>query len=158
MERKGVRMLTLSFCLMAFILAGTMASAEDASPEDSKWEFIIVPYLWMVNIDGDVTAGGIKTDINLKFGDILRDLDFGGEAHMEAWKGRWGLFLDATYLKLTDDGESVSPRLGPVDVDVDIKEWLVEFGGFYRLASGLLKRMENRWSLSACWEADGTGI
>jgi hypothetical protein len=133
MERKGLKMFTVSLCLMVLTLAGTGVYAQDASPGESKWEFIVTPYFWMLGIDGDVESKGIKTDVNVKFGDLVKDVAFGGEVHMEAWKGRWGFFFDPTYVKLSDDGEFVSSTLGPVDVDVEIKEWLVELGGFYQL-------------------------
>jgi hypothetical protein len=135
MERNGLRMLTLVLCLIALVFAGTAVQAQSTSSGDSKWEFIVTPYLWMVGIDGDVTTKGIKADADVKFGDIIKDLDFGGEVHVEAWKGRWGIFLDATYVKLSDDEEFVSPTLGRVDVNVEVKEWLVELGGFYQLGS-----------------------
>jgi hypothetical protein len=140
MERKDLKMFTVSLCLMVLTLAGTGVYAQEASPGESKWEFIVTPYFWMVGIDGDVSAKGKKADVNVNFGDIVKDLDFGGEVHMEAWKGRWGILLDPTFLKLSEDGEFMSPALGPVDVDVEVQEWLVDLGGFYQLGKWPVKK------------------
>jgi hypothetical protein len=138
-KMKSLKVLTLALLVMAFTLIGSWAYAQNPSSGENKWEFTITPYLWMPQIEGDITVKEITTHVDVPFRDILQDLDFGGEVHIEAWKGgRWGIFLDATYLKLSMDNTGTSRILGPVDVNVDIGEWLVEFGGVYRLG---------RWSL-----------
>ena len=91
---------------------------------DKKWAFSVTPYLWMVGLDGDMTVMGVEADVDVDFGDILDDLEFGGSVHMEAQRGKWGLFLDPTYVKMESGGDSV---------DVDTKLALIEFGGFYEV-------------------------
>jgi len=151
---KSLKAMVLAFCVMAFTLIGPWAYAEDTSSGESKWEFTIIPYFWMAGIEGDVGVKGITTHVSVPFSDILKNLDYGGEVHVEAWKDRWGIFLDATYLKLSVDDDGVSRLLGPVSVDVDMGEWLVEFGGLYRLGKWSLGKDERR-SLSL--EALGGG-
>ena len=141
---KILRMLTMGLLLMVFTLVGPLAYAQSASSGDSKWEFHIIPYFWMAGIDGDVTVKGVKSDVDLKFSDIWENLDFGGQVHVEAWKGRWGIFLDSTYLKLSDDAQAVRPILGPIDADIGVEEWLVEFGGFYRFGKWPFGKDEGR--------------
>lgn len=116
---------------MVIILAESWAHAEDVSSDKSKWEFHVIPYFWMAGIDGDATVKGGKSDADLTLGDIWDNLDFGGQSHLEAWKGRWGIFLNPTLLKLSDDADAVNPTLGPVEADITVEQWLVEFGGFY---------------------------
>ncbi len=135
---KSLKVLALAFLVMAFTLIGSLAYAQSTSSEKDKWEFNVIPYFWMAGIEGDITVKGTTSHVDVPFRDILKDLDFGGEVHVEAWKDRWGLFLDATYLKLSVDDNGISQTLGPVDVSVDMGQWLVEFGGVYRLG---------RWSL-----------
>jgi hypothetical protein len=137
-KMNSLKALALAFLVMAFTLVGPWAYAQTASSGEDKWEFFVAPYFWMAGIEGDLTVKGTSSHVNVPFRDILQDLDFGGEVHVEAWKSRWGIFLDATYLKLSVDDTGTSQTLGPVDVDVDVGEWLVEFGGLYRLG---------RWSL-----------
>lgn len=118
--------------VIALAFVGSPASAQD-KPVDSKWEFHVIPYFWLASLDGDVTVKGIKSSVSLSGSDLLDMLDYGGEVHVEAWKGRWGIFLDPTFLKLSADGRANRPLVGRIDVDVDLKEWLVEFGGLYTL-------------------------
>ncbi len=118
--------------LMVFTLFGPLTYAQDAASGSSKWEFHIIPYFWMAGIDGDATVKGVESDVDLTFSDISENLDFGGQFHLEAWKGGWGIFLDPTFLKLSDDADAVNPTVGPVEADITVEQWLVEFGGFYR--------------------------
>ena len=146
MERKGLRVLALSFYFMALTLAGTGVYAQNASPGESKWEFELIPYLWMSNISGDVTIEGSSSHAKLKFGDIFSDLQFGGQVHLEARKDRWGLFLDTTYLNLKTEEWTTDPNVGPINTDFGMKEWLLEFGALYQLG---------RWSLG---KAEGPAL
>jgi hypothetical protein len=91
-------------------------------------------------LSGDATVKGVPVHVSETFSDIWSNLDFGGQLHLEARKNRWGIFLDTTYLSLSSDGDATRVRSGPggrlelttqVDVDVDITEWLVEFGGTF---------------------------
>ncbi len=142
MDRKGPKIVTLSLCFMALTLAGTGVYAQDTSSEKSRWEFELIPYLWMVNISGDVTVGDLSSHAKMSFGDIFSDLKFGGQGFLQARKGKWGLFLDATYVNLSPEEQTVGPRVGPINVDIGIKEWLVEFGGLYQFARWPLGKKE----------------
>jgi hypothetical protein len=125
---------------------GTMACAQEPpsrEPAKSRWEFELIPYLWMSNISGDMTIKGFPGHVSESFSDIWSDLDLGGQLHIEARNGRWGLFFDGTYLGLSSSGDARRVRSGPgggielttkIDIDVDITQWLVEFGGTYNAA------------------------
>jgi len=95
---------------------------------DKKWAFSVTPYLWMVGLDGDMTVMGVKSDVDVDFGDILDNLDFAFSVHMEAKRGKWGLFFDPTYITGSMDGD-----VGPTSVDVEVDFALIEFGGFYEV-------------------------
>jgi hypothetical protein len=135
---KNSKALALVLLIAVFALVVPWAYGDTPAAEQpgkSRWEFIIAPYFWMASISGDVTVKGITTHVDVPFSDVLKDLDFGGEVHVEAWKDRWGLFLDATYMNLSVDGQGVLPRRGPASAEVGMQEWLVEFGGMYRVAT-----------------------
>ena len=129
---KILKTLAMGLCFIVFTLVSPWAHAEDLSSGKSTWEFHVIPYFWLASLDGDVTVKGIKSSVSLSASDLFDMLDYGGEVHVEAWKGRWGIFLDPTFLKLSDDGHA-NTGVGRIDVDVDLKEWLVEFGGLYTL-------------------------
>jgi len=141
---------------LAVVLAYAFPASAQDKPADNKWEFHVIPYFWLASLDGDVTVKGIKSSVSLSGSDLLDMLDYGGEVHMEAWKGRWGFFFDPTYLKLSSDGHA-NTRVGRIDVDVDLKEWLIEFGGLYTLSSVPLGTNGKKLSLDLlgggrlCW-------
>lgn len=138
--------LQFSLIALTFVLVTALfcppVFADDVPTNSEAWEFTIIPYLWAAGIDGDVTVKGIKTSTDLSFSDIFENLDFGGMARFEATKGRWGLFFDPTYMKLSADGK-FGPRRG-IDVDVDIEMALVELGAFYRVFERPLASESNR--------------
>lgn len=119
--------------MLVFMCLCIPAYAEGEISGSDEWQFTMLPYLWMTGLQGDVTVKGISSEVDVGFDDILDALDFAGQIHLEVQRGRWGLFLDPTYMKLSADEDVSSARgyLG-ADVDVSLEQWLVEFGGFYR--------------------------
>ncbi|MGD0231833.1 MAG: hypothetical protein ABSC19_16005 [Syntrophorhabdales bacterium] len=119
------------------------AQGYPAQKADDKWEFTIAPYAWLVGISGDITVKNRTDHVSVPFNDILKNLDFGGEVQIEARKGRWGMFFQENYLKLTPTASLSRPAQidilqgGPavrgVDVRLDTQISISEFGGFYRL-------------------------
>lgn len=133
-------------CVLALVLAALPAYGQTAQPSDSHpnvsgtetkpvstggsaWEFRLIPYTWLIALDTKTTVRDHTADMNIPFSDILRNMDVAGQVHFEAQKGKWGFFVDPTYLKLSQDGTLRDGR----DVRLQIEQWLVEFGGMYRL-------------------------
>lgn len=98
--------------------------------KDTKWEFIIVPYLWIMGIEGDVTVKGRNAEVDVSFDDILDDLDLTSVNHFIARRGKWEFFIEPNYMKLSSEGE-----VGTINVDVETEMLLLEFGAFYRLGT-----------------------
>ena len=117
---------------MAMVCMASHAEQANTDPEaDNGWKVRTTAYLWMANISGDQTVNGEEAELDTSFSDTLEVLDFAAELHVEAMKDqRWGWFIDATYLRLGPEGE-----IGPVNVQVDYKYWLLELGGAYRAQS-----------------------
>ena len=91
------------------------------------WRWSITPYLWGSEIDTDVRfPGGQEIGGTTKFNDILDKLDFGGMLHFEGQRGAWGMFVDATYLALSDDTTQ-----GPISVASELDTGLYEFAATY---------------------------
>lgn len=117
--------------VLAILAAGLICSSaygqeEIGSADD--WQFSVTPYLWLVGIEGDLSVKGNEVDIDVGFDDIWDALDFAGQVHIEAVKGRWGLFVDPTYMALSTD-----KALKPATAEMELDMWVFEFGGFYRL-------------------------
>ena len=117
--------------------------AADDTGEDSvsldapsnEWHFSIIPYGWMMGLNGKVGVRGKTVDMDVSFSDIIKNLDFAAEVHIEAWRDRFGFFIDATYSKISLK-EDVQLRF---DRSIKIKNvtefFLGEFGGFYRVGT-----------------------
>lgn len=96
-----IMLITYLICSLAY-----RGEAKSKSSDSDGWEVILTPYLWAVGLDGDMTVKGTEADVSEDFGDILDDLDFAMEAHLEIWKGNWGGFFDGTYVDLSAEGGS----------------------------------------------------
>ena len=62
----------------------------------------------------------------LKFDDILDHLDFAALLHAEGHRGKWGMFVDATYLSMSDGATH-----GRISTDADAEFGLYEFAAVY---------------------------
>jgi hypothetical protein len=82
------------------------------SPED-KWVFRVAPYLWATSMDGNATVGGIKSDVDVPFSDILKDLSFGAMLAADMQKGRVGIGVNALYARVSPDSEVGRSRSTP---------------------------------------------
>jgi hypothetical protein len=114
--------------MMAVFLHFTGHSAQGQDLDSDGWQLSVTPYFWFSGIEGDVKVRRNEADIDVGFDDIWDALDFGGQVHIEAQKGRWGLLLDPIYLALSADKE-----LNVVNAKLEMDTWIVEFGGFYRI-------------------------
>ena len=106
-----------------------VAVAQDIILEGTsdEWRWSITPYLWGSDIDTDIRfPGGQEIGGTAKFDDILDKLDFGGMLHVEGRRGAWGMFVDATYLALSDDTTQ-----GPFSVESELDTGLYEFAVTY---------------------------
>jgi len=148
---------TLILCFLAFVFAALPVYSQNTSPPGSSpnvpttetkpasingntWEFRLIPYAWLISIDTKATVRNYTADSKIHFSDILRNMDFAGQVHFEAQKGKWGFFLDPTYLKLSQDGTLKDGT----DVRLQIEQWLVEFGGIYQLGKWSLEEKGKR--------------
>lgn len=101
----------------------------------SKWQFTVIPYLWLMGINGKTTIKGRTADLDVSFGDIWDNLDFAAEVHIEAWKDRFGFFIDTSFAKISLK-KDVDLKFGEsLKAKFITKFFLGEFGGFYRLGA-----------------------
>lgn len=131
-RNNGFMILMVSLLLLISIpsFAEDVKDTKSENGKDNKWEFIIIPYLWVMGIDGDVTVKGRDADVDVGFDDIVDELDLAAIGHFIAKRGRWEFFVQPNYMKLSPEGE-----VGRIDVDVETEILLLEFGAFYRLGT-----------------------
>lgn len=115
--------------LLVTLLAGTSAFAAG----EDEWKFDLAPlYIWAVDINGSVGAGPANQEVNAEFGDILDNLEMIFTTHFEARKGSWGGIIDVSYL----DVGNKAGLPGGGEIDLSLKNTILEFDGFYRIPRG----------------------
>lgn len=137
--------------LLAFALAGSLPAA--AQGADDKWQFSVMPYLWLPTIDGTVKYrtpfGNPEVNVKAHPGDYLSEVEMAAMFAFEARKGKWLVYSDVTYMKLSDDSSSVrsldfNPGLPPNPVNAtlnsgtntDIYATIWTVAGGYNLVQG----------------------
>lgn len=112
--------------LIAGLLAMPAAAADVYSPvtpdaevvTTNGWTFTVAPYFWAAGLSGDTSQfGSPVVEIDASFSDILDDLDFGAMAIAEARYGRYSIFGDLMYIKISS--ARGTPR-GIVATSVDV--------------------------------------
>ena len=121
--------------------AEPVASTAPAPIEEPGWTFEVTPYAWLAGIKGDVKAGRLpQTSVDMSFSDVFDVLDFAAMGSLEARKQRWGVLLDAQYLKVSESAtSSTTGSLGvarKASADITIKETVVAAAVTYRLSQG----------------------
>jgi opacity protein-like surface antigen len=130
------------FYLAAFATGNALLSAGELTPslpvapveaEESEWDFGFRPYLWMTGLNGTIGANGVTSPVDMDFGDILSNLDMVWASTLEARRGKWGVMLDFTYLRLSDGFNPAftsGPPVAPSGFEVEM--YLVDLVGSYR--------------------------
>src|SRR5947207_13414934 len=57
---------------------------------------------WLANVSGNIGLRGITSNVDVKFDQILRHIDWATSVSAEARKGRFGFYADLLYLEASD--------------------------------------------------------
>lgn len=143
MKTKPVAAISFILRFRIFVLLGLATLLFIAQPVMSEealsddWEFAASIYMWGAGIDGETSTGD---DFDVKFKDILDNLDFTFMGDFGVKKGKWGLLTDVIYMDIEDDdGQSLTQRL--TLSEVEIKAWIVTSVVTYRVIQS------DRWNL-----------
>lgn len=171
------------------VLAG-MAGAAHAQPGTSAetWTYSVTPYLWLPGFDGTLKyspppgTGSPRVSVNEKA--LFEALDFGLMVAGEMRRGKWSLFGDYIYLKLSTSKSAIreldfnpgAPAINPFDTTVNrgtdssLKGNVLTLGAGYSLAQtadspldviGGLRYFgitsETSWNLSTAVAGPGAG-
>lgn len=116
------------------VLAEEPVDTEMLEAGESPWRIQFNTWVWVTAYDGSVGIGDRKADVDASFTDIVDASDsilaFSGR--LEVGYGRWGGYIDGFYADLASDDET-GPD-GVADVDIEMKQTIVDFGVMYRLA------------------------
>ena len=105
----------LALAALALLAGATPAAAQstDLGDTDDRWLVRIAPYLWATALDGNATVKGIKSDVDVSFGDILEDLSLAGMLLADFQKGRFGVAVNTVYARLTPENNVDPSRSRP---------------------------------------------
>ncbi|HEY8960662.1 MAG TPA: hypothetical protein VIM57_00550 [Luteolibacter sp.] len=121
-------LLCLTLAIPATAVAGTPASELARTPapitvvETPTWSYRVALYGWAQSLDGDVTVRGVAAPVDLKFNDLLQDLDMAFMGLAEVKRGRWGLLVDVNYAHVSD---SLDPPFGGGSIEFHMRQWLI---------------------------------
>jgi len=125
------------------------------SPLVPGWSFTLAPYGWLSHVSDKIktsTQGGgvATTDVNVPFGDLLRDLRFGVLLSGEARYDRFSVVTDFMYTNLgmnlsTTRLSTVNPGSGAVDIPRRCR----------RTTAPAWRRPSGRWRADTPWRWAG---
>jgi hypothetical protein len=119
MKRKGglkaFAGIVLVFGLMLVCVQTIYAAQEN---DNNKWQFSVMPYLWLPSINGDLRFSvpeGSDGPSSVEIGpnDYLGSLNFALMLRGEARKNKWAAFTDLIYLDVSGESSSVKTLSGP---------------------------------------------
>jgi hypothetical protein len=94
-----------------------------------EWEWTVLPYFWAADMSVDVAIDDVPvSSMDIRAENLVDTVEMVVVAYFEGRRGRGGLFMDVSYLELSD---GLTP--GGVRIDVDLAQTMLEAGGLYRL-------------------------
>jgi hypothetical protein len=117
-------------------LAATLASVgpavaqqiETATPPGDRWTISVAPYLWLSSMDGNATVGGVKSDVDVPFSDLLKDLSGGFMTAVDVERGRFGIGVNGLFARVSSDAD-----VGSTEIDITSDSGQLAIMPFYRL-------------------------
>ena len=141
-SRSRSRPPVLTICLIALAAAAPKADAQTTEPE--SWQFAASVYGYLPAISGTAyfPVAPIGGSFTLNQSDLIDHLKMTFMGAFDAHRGRWGFFTDVLYLDIgrrntnihdfTIGGTGI-PAGTTSDVSIDMKSWIVNAVGEYRV-------------------------
>jgi hypothetical protein len=124
-----VRIRLLKALMAVAITAGAPASA---AAQQDEWQVSAIPYLWLTDLDGELSAGSVTVPVLLKFADAVDHLAGAFSFHLEASRGRWGVMTDLNFIRLSSSS-TIAVAGRPIEGTFELDNVMFEMGGSYLL-------------------------
>jgi opacity protein-like surface antigen len=125
--------------LVACTLATPLAATASDGAENS-WQLEVTPYLWATGLDGTVAINNRPQSglaVQQDFSDLFKILDFAAVGSFEAKNGRWGVLVDAVYLKVSDAASVSTPQgFAMLSADATFTQQMYTLLASYRAIEG----------------------
>jgi len=131
-------------CLVA--LAPVAAEADAQTTAADRWQFAVSAYGYLPAISGTAyfPVAQVGANFTLNQSDLIDHLKMTFMGAFDAHRGQWGIFTDVLYLDIGRRntnihdftiGEMGIPATTTSDVSIDMKSWIVNMVGEYRVLS-----------------------
>ncbi|MFU0505773.1 outer membrane protein [Pseudaminobacter sp. NGMCC 1.201702] len=119
------------------------ATGPDASPKlEEGWTYSVTPYFWAAGLSGQTSQFNLPVvEIDASFSDIFSNLDFAAMLIVEARNGRYSLFGDLMYTKLSS-GAATPLGIAATTVEVDTSSFAGLAGAGYSVLEGSAGRLD----------------
>ena len=106
-------------------LLALLAATAPGLATANEWEHTAVLYMIGAGIDGTAGVGPVEGDVDVSFGDILDNLEFGGMAAYRADNGPFAVVADLIYMDLETDKNGLGP-FGQTRATVELDQLIAE--------------------------------
>ena len=111
-----------------------------------EWKYDAVLYGWLTGLQGDIGFANQTQSISASFDELVEYVDFAMAGHFEAKDPRFVVVTDIAYFNLGAERDAVVANQ-PVEIDMDLDEWIFELGGGYRVTPEIDLFLAGRWYL-----------
>jgi hypothetical protein len=128
---------------MLVLFLSTGVFAQQSADKSNGWEFGASIYGWFPDIAGTTAFSppGSDSEFEIKFEDIVENLEFALMGAFDVRKGSWGVVTDAIYMNIANsESASMNGSIGPnstptevtADVSLDMVSWVWNLAAYYR--------------------------
>lgn len=148
MSRPRLQLVTLALCAAPAAVLG-----QQQAPAAESWQFALTAYLYLPQISGTASfpVAATGSSFTLSQQDILDHLKMTFMGSFDAHYGPWGMFTDVLYMDLGERktnfhdftiGRVEIPATTTSDVSLDMKTWIVNVAGEYRVLAQGYSRLD----------------
>lgn len=115
------RFLCAAVAAGAATLAAPVA-APAAEPAEDRWQFSVVPYIWIPGVDTTFRVNGVPAEGNDSTSgiNVFDELEFALMGAVDVRRGRWGATFDFQYVRLGDEFSADLSGGTVLDSDFDL--------------------------------------
>ena len=130
LAKPGVK--KISYSILTMVLLVLTVNSVSAQNTDSKWNFLIEPYLMFPGMKGETAIRQLQpVEVDADANDVLGKLKFGAMLYAEATNKDWTISSDFIYMDLE---QGVKTTRVITSGDLSVTQLALEFAGLKRLA------------------------
>ncbi len=126
-QQRTIALVGAAAATLAAVLPAVAQESETATPPGDRWTITVAPYLWATSIDGHAAVGGVRSDVDVPFSDLLKDLSFGAMMLVDVEKGRFGVGVNGLFARVSPDS-----KVGDLKIDATSDSAQLSVLPFYR--------------------------